>query len=273
VWDVATRRIEFNLSADEKGQNGHTGPVWALSLAPDGKRLVSAGEDGKVLEWDLTMKVGVTKPRLVQHKTSVRAMAVNWQVDDVWVVTGDGAGSVRVFVFGEATEQKSFDTRGSITSVAFTGDGLGMTVAAAGTDKKVSVWEVPTERLRFNPLVGHGGPVYAVASSRDGGLLASAGWDGKVVLWDSGNGVKQDEFVADSEGVLAIDFSCCGHMLATAGSDGKVKVWNADTKPPVATATFDRHKGVVHTVKFTEDGKRLFSGGRDGTVRVWEVKH
>jgi hypothetical protein len=75
---------------------------------------------------------------------------------------------------------------GSAWSVVFAPDGR--TLASAGTDGLVRLWEV-TDRTSSHrlgrPLSGHTGPVLEVVFSPDGRTLASAGnTDGTVRLWD-----------------------------------------------------------------------------------------
>ena len=54
-----------------------------------------------------------------------------------------------------------------------------------------------------------------------------------------------------------------------AGEDSTVKIWDSHTGKLVRS--FRGHTGLVSSLAFSPDGRRLVSGSRDKTVKVWDV--
>ncbi len=111
--------------------------------------------------------------------------------------------------------------------VVFSADGL--TIAAAGKDQQIHVWEVATAKT-MGRLAGHTQPVQRLDFSSDGRMLASAGRDGAAILWEivSGNVLaKLDAAAQGGEKVIAtaVAFSPTGRYLATASTDHTIVLW------------------------------------------------
>jgi hypothetical protein len=265
LWDVDNQKVRFNLRppmADQ--QPAHRGVVWAVDFSADGTQLISASDDGMVKVWEVA---GGKQVKSLPIGTSVRSAAVS--PTGGWVALGDRFGTVRVFDLSEDKLVLEYQQETTVNGVAFARDGL--TLASAGTDGSVILWDIPGNRQRFRLAGGHSGPVYGLAFSPDGERLATAGWDRTVIVWDTRTGNALRTIPAHDEGVWAITFAPCGKVLATAGQDGKIKVFDAENGKELAQ--FGGHRGTVHVVRFNEDGTQLITGGRDGDVRVWDTDH
>jgi len=99
-------------------------------------------------------------------------------------------------------------------------------------------------------------------------VLASAGADQKILLWDMPNG-KVLHTLAEGGMARALAASPDGKLLASGGDDGTIQLW--DTATGRAKAKLTGHTDWVLCLAFSPDGKQLASGGYDGTIRLWDV--
>ncbi|MEJ5275385.1 MAG: WD40 repeat domain-containing protein [Thermogemmata sp.] len=126
-------------------------------------------------------------------------------------------------------------------------------------------------------LEGHRDSVYALAFHPRGTLLASAGYDRDILLWEIPRStptetvagrIKPVRVLKDhSDAVYGLAFHPRGSWLASAGADRAVKVWRVEDGQRLYT--LGEMTDWVYCVAWHPDGKHLAAGGVDKTIRCW----
>lgn len=148
-----------------------------------------------------------------------------------------------------------------VLAIAVSPDGL---IATTGPGSEVRLWKADGTAATQCTFPGGGA---AVAFAPGGKILAAAGYDGAVRVWDTTTGNLLHTLTGHGDSAHAVAFSPDGSLLATAGEDGRVRLWDAATGKSLRD--LDGHRGRVWGVCFSPDGSELASAGGDQTVRVW----
>src|SRR6186997_2376812 len=180
-----------------------------------------------------------------------------------------------------------------VWSVAFAPDGL--TLASAGVDRLVRIWDIETGRL-LRSLRGHTHDIRAVLYTPDGQSLATGSEDRTIRLWNPNTGEPLKLlFTRYDHNICSLSLSPDGLMLARGSHNGEIKIWevlpsgeekvlhNGHWQETEEDSTETRGYFIeddggfqkpmdywIGAMTFTPDGKYLITGSRDQTIKIFE---
>jgi WD40 repeat protein/serine/threonine protein kinase len=298
AWQPYHARLKAVLS--------HDSPVDAAVFSPDGKTVLTGGDDGRAKLWDVATGQPIGQP--MYHGGTVFAVA--YSPDGRILLTGSADKKARRW--DAATGQpigSPISHEGEVRAVAYSPDGK--TFLTGSADHMARLWDAATGQPICRPLP-HSGSVIALAFGPDGKSFVTADYNSDTVQrWDAATGqpigmpLRHDEFVRtvafspDGKTILtgshdgiawlwdgatgglrrrlthlhqssirALAFSPDGKTFLTGGTDKAAQLWDAATVLPISPPI--RHEGPVVAVAFDPDGKTFLTASSDGTVRLWD---
>jgi len=288
-WDVADREESRVL------QKGHG--IDSLSYSPDGRYLVEASMTDGIRVHDLT---STDPPRKLTTRRSRQAVFS----PDGRTIAGGPDHRLTLWdaktkdLLGTLTEPKLADRMADpnyhaliqemgaeIGALAFSPDSRWLAVGVGGPHtfsvdppQKVMVFDVAQRkehRTFATPT-----QVNAVAFSPDGKLLAAAGHNGAIWMWDTSSWDEIGRWQGPPDtGYGAILFlpgslpgeasvRASGVLLATGSRSGRIDLWDVNTKALVRQ--MHGHIALISVMVLSPDGRTLGSASTDGSIKLWD---
>jgi WD40 repeat protein/uncharacterized protein YeeX (DUF496 family) len=263
LWDLRTGLALQTLY-------GHTAVVNGVAFTSDGRQLAAGSGNtsaGDIKVWNAIWDAGDLPEAPIMHAEQ-SGPGVAFSADGKLLAT---CGK-RIKVLDARTGFERYILRPAATTsfrtVAFSANGERL--AAGSADGQIMVWSSSLEKPAAMTLNGHSGAVQSVVFHPESLILASAGDDGIVRIWDIATGKEIAALQQHTSAVFGLAFSPNGKWLASAGKDRAVMLWNTSTWRNCLT--YRGHNYEVHCVSFVTD-ELIASGdgvvGELGEVRLW----
>lgn len=266
VWDLETGACLQTLT-------GHRDLVWAVALHPNGRCAVSTSRDGTFRVWNL--ETGACMHVVEGHSSNQGAVAVHPDCSRA-VLTGKyGVLEVWNLELGVCLRSLGGENFG-IHSILVHPDGR-RAVTGSTRDGTLKVWDL--EMGSFVQTAKHQTAVAAIGISPDGRRALSAGYDGKLLIWDAVEGMCLRSLDGDGGSVEAVAVLPGGRRgvvvghLGTVGIGGEVNrtfvLRNLETGARLHT--LETRSGAFGAVAAHIDGRWAVSGCLDGTLEIWDL--
>ncbi|XP_011301844.1 actin-interacting protein 1 [Fopius arisanus] len=226
---VIIRNIDNPAIADIYTE--HSCAVNVAKYSPSGFYIASGDQSGKIRIWDTVNKEHILKNEF--HPIGGPIKDIAWSPDSQrMVVVGEGrerfghvfmadTGTSVGEISGQSKPINSCDFRPTRPFRLITGS----------EDNTVAIFEGPPFKFKMTKQE-HSRFVQAVKYSPSGNLFASAGFDGKVFLYDgtSSELVSEIGSPAHQGGVYGVTWKPDGTQLLTASGDKTCRLWDVETK-------------------------------------------
>lgn len=248
---------------------------WQMSFSPSGDKVL-AGSTRQGFQVYRSSDGAMSGSPIASGNPRSQITMLAFSTDEQLIVTADNNANVRLWAAPVTTDdslvtQSSIGHRlwresgDSITAISPGGNHLaigdsGGHVHILQVDADAAQLAAASDELSF---LGHRGAIVGLAFSQDGALVASAGLDREIRIWDTGSGLPRPFHVRTlASDIDQITFSPAGTRVAVLGGQ---RLWVIDSENGAVLG--DIELGEIHVGLVFAFDDRIFVGGESGTLR------
>jgi len=302
--DALLKALQRNLSRElqRSDQKIPIQPVSIVALAasPDGRRLAWAGNQGFIRMWDFELQ-DVAWEKRTDNTATMNTLA--FSTDGKILASADSKAEI---IFWDTVTGKILriihPEISSILSLAFSPDGSSLAYGGVsqGNDINLFIKNLDTgdfKSFNIRPLKND---VLSIAWSPDSKLLASAGRERIVRIWDVSNAKEllkfekfdgpakslafspngqwlatgaNDESLPFDKNILMWDISLCTNLQDSTSQEAGISPWDTPACKQQEPVSFIGQDADVSSIAFSPDGALLATGDTSGVTHLWDVRY
>lgn len=266
IWSVQSADLLHTLHM-------HHEMIRTLAISPDGHTLASGGQDTFVCLWDAHTGQLLHILWDLPQRTAYLAFRMDGRI-----LATVGADADKTICLWEVATGERLDTLQVYNNFLFALDFMsdGRKLATGGKDGMIRVWEMSNGGQLVRAWQGHTHWIYALAfcpAPVDGlEILASAGRDAKIRLWDAHTNQLIRTLHGHTNDVEALQFSDDGQLLVSASRDQTVRVWHVQSGERLHLLAPHPERVMTCAISPRLTDYRLVASGGDQVVRLWAVQ-
>jgi len=242
-------------------------PVFAVKWSPEGRRLMTASQNGEFTLWN---SFGFIADKTLGGEVAVRAMT--WSRSGEWLITGDMEGSLKYWNPQMKLFQDWKGHDGPIRSVSFCPTDLKF--CTGSDDNFVKIWDFEARKEELT-LRGHGFDVKACEWHPFKSLILSGSRDNQCKLWNPRTGKELRTIGGHKNTISVVRWNPInGNWFATASRDKTVRIYDLRyiRRDDSCLHLLEGHSCEVYSAAWHPQHEEvLATGGFDGSLLFWLV--
>ncbi|OCK73411.1 WD40 repeat-like protein [Lepidopterella palustris CBS 459.81] len=272
MWDTDSGEIHRTLSSPSS-------TVFSITFSPDGMLLASVS-DTELKLWDARSGADLlmSKPR----RSFVHQEYVVFSPDSKLIASASRDEKITLWAIRleerRIVAHQTFVDDFAVSSVAFSPDGK--TLASTSISHcEVKLWKVSSRQgsgKLIQSLKGHSGAVKTLAYSQHGKLLASASYDGTIILWDVSSvtiPVTIKHSITATFHISELEFTSNDKVLRSLSKFGQIEQWDIGKDPELVVPLETLESAGSHNLPVIialSPNNRLLASARDDLVQLWD---
>lgn len=268
-------------------QQGHFDIMNSLCYSPDGSKLVTGSDDGKLKIWDVNS--GFCLATFTEHQSSVTQVKFAQRGQVLYSASLDG--TVKAWDLIRYRNFRTFTSTERLSFQCLAVDPSGEIVCAGSQDSfEIFVWNVQTGQL-LDTLSGHTGPISHLQFSKENGILASASWDKTIRIWSIFSRSQDVEPIEVFADVTSLTIRYDGKHVACSTIQGQILIFDVENAKQIGnidgvkdikvgrhindrfeSKNSDRGR-FFNTINYSFDGEAIVAAGDNNSICLYDVKN